>query len=60
MNLLQIRGLFLKSRETFGAYFRCHNSLYIFATPGFSAIEPWNILLVFLTLKTCQKITFSE
>ena len=28
-------GLFLKSLETFRAYFGCHNFLYIFATPRF-------------------------
>ena len=33
------RGLFLKSLETFRAYFGCHNSLYIFATPRFEAIK---------------------
>ena len=27
------RGLFLKIPETFRAYFGCHNSLYMFATP---------------------------
>ena len=29
------RGLFIKSPSTFGAYFRCYNFLYIFATPRF-------------------------
>ena len=33
------RGLFRKSPETFRVYFGCHNSLYIFATPTFYAIE---------------------
>ena len=37
-------GLFLKSPETFRAYFGCHNSLYIFATPRFSAIKLRNHL----------------
>ena len=31
----QAWGLFLKSPETFRAYFGCHNCLYIFATPRF-------------------------
>ena len=38
------RGLFLKSPETLRAYFGCHNSFYIFATPRFKAIRPRNLL----------------
>ena len=38
------RDLFLKSPETFRAYFGCHSSLYIFGTPRFSAIKPSNLL----------------
>jgi len=33
-------GLFLKSSETFRAYFRCHNFLYIFATSRFQLRNP--------------------
>ena len=32
-------NLFLGSRESFRAYFRCYNSLYIFATPTFLAVK---------------------
>ena len=32
-------GLFLKSHETFWAYFGSHNPLYIFATPRFKAMK---------------------
>ena len=39
-----IRGLFLKSPETFRAYFGCHNSLYTFATPRFWAFKLRNPL----------------
>ena len=38
------RGLFLKCPETFRAHFGCHNSLYVFATPRFSAIKLRNPL----------------
>ena len=41
---LYTRGLFLKSPESFRAYFGCHNSLYIFATPTFQAIKLRNPL----------------
>ena len=34
-NFIGDRDLFLKSQETFRAYFGRHNSLYIFATPRF-------------------------
>ena len=37
-------GLFLKSLETFRAYFGCHDSLYIFATPRFKATKLCNPL----------------
>ena len=37
-------ALFLKSPETFRAYFGFHNSLYIFATPRFQAVKLRNPL----------------
>ena len=37
-------GLFLKSSETFRAYFGCHNSLHIFATPRFFTFKLRNPL----------------
>ena len=56
---IEPRGLFVRTPETFLAYFGCHNSLYIFATPR-SKPSNFAIPLDFLILKTYQKISFSK
>ena len=50
------RGRCLKSPKTFWAYFGCHNSLYIFATPRFWAMKLRN----HLGFSHMLKITFSR
>ena len=63
VHFLETRGLFLESPRTFRAYFGCHNSLYIFATPRFSTIKLCNPLGFFffnLILKAVPRIHFSK
>ena len=49
--LSQYWALFLKSPETFRAYFGCHNSLYIFATLSLKLPNPLGFSYVKNVLK---------
>ena len=54
------RGLFLKSPETFRAYFGSHKSLYIFATPRVKAMNSRNPLGFSYIKKYVKRSAFQD